>query len=68
MDHRSDFIRHDVRADYDARLAESVNRETGFTPYTSLRLLADKVLDVDRCLYLDADVIVMATAISFLPS
>lgn len=58
MDHRSDFIRHDVRADYDARLAESVNRETGFTPYTSLRLLADKVLDVDRCLYLDADVIV----------
>ena len=58
MDHHSDFIRHDVRADYDARLAESVNRETGFTPYTSLRLLADKVLDVDRCLYLDDDVIV----------
>lgn len=58
LDHRSDLIRHDVREEYGRYLAESVNRETGFTPYTALRLLADKVLDVDRCLYLDADIIV----------
>lgn len=58
MDHRSAFIRHDIRELYDRYLAQSVNRETGFTPYTALRLLLDKVLDTDRCLYLDADIIV----------
>ena len=58
LDHRSDFIRYDVRKLYDSYLAESINRETGFTPYTALRLLADKVLEIDRCLYLDADIIV----------
>jgi len=58
MDSRSELIRYDVRDAYEQYLAESVNRETCFTPYAALRLLADKVLNVDRCFYLDADIIV----------
>ncbi len=43
---------------YQEHLADSVNRDTNFTPYAALRLLADLVLPVEHCLYLDADVVV----------
>lgn len=59
LDWRSDLIRHDTRELYDKCLKDSVNRETGFTPYSTLRLLADQILEgADACLYLDADILV----------
>ena len=54
----SDLIRYDVKDLYLEHLDGSVNRSTGFTPYAGLRLLADLILDVDCCMYLDADIIV----------
>lgn len=58
MDHNSDLIRYDVYDTYMKHLDESVNRTTNFTPFAALRLIADEVLDVDECLYFDADIIV----------
>ena len=58
MDADSDLIRYDVRDQYLEHLDGSVNRSTGFTPYAGLRLLADLILDMDCCMYLDADIIV----------
>ncbi len=39
-------------------LAQSVKPGDRFTPYTALPPADGKVLDTDRCLYLDADIIV----------
>lgn len=44
---------------YDQTISMNPNRESGFTPFTNLRLLADLALpDVDNVLYLDTDVVV----------
>ena len=49
----------DVSALYAEYLENNPNRESAFTPFTTLRLLADLALpDVDDALYLDCDVIV----------
>lgn len=58
LDADSDLIRYDVHEMYQKHLDGSVNRDTGFTPYAGLRLLADLVLETDCCMYLDADIIV----------
>lgn len=58
-DYRSDLIRHDVSELYDQTIAMSVNRGSGFTPYTALRLLSDLAFpDLDTVFYLDSDIIV----------
>lgn len=44
---------------YDETISMNPNRESGFTPFTNLRLLADLALpDVDNVLYLDTDIVV----------
>lgn len=69
MDYNSDITFVDCAELYQQHLEHSVNRHTGFTPYASLRLLADLFMpfendpqkmkpDDDFLLYLDADVIV----------
>lgn len=60
LDGASKLSLYDVRSTYGEYLAKSVNRCTGFTPYTALRLIADKVLpkEIDQVLYLDADIII----------
>lgn len=48
----------DVGDWYRADFADSPNRETAYTPYTFLRLYADRVDDIgDKVLYLDADLV-----------
>lgn len=58
LDASSSIRFYDTADAYAEHLAGSVNRETGFTPFAALRLLADLILPVDHCLYLDADVLV----------
>lgn len=59
------FIK-DVKEPYEKYLAESVNKFTNFTPFTSLRLLADIVLPhVDYCYQLDCDVVVNGNITSY---
>lgn len=53
----SQIIFKDVHEEYMEYLDNSVNRYTGFTPYTALRLLADKVLPhIHHLWYFDCDV------------
>lgn len=58
MDGGSELTVYDVKEQFNEHLADSVNKDTGFTPYAACRLLADIVLPVNHCLYMDADVIV----------
>lgn len=49
-----------VSKSYDTFLRGNPNEMTGFTPYTTFRLLADVVLtNINDCLYLDCDTAVM---------
>lgn len=44
---------------YKKELADSPNSKTGYTPYTFLRLFADRISEIpDKILYLDADIVV----------
>lgn len=44
---------------YREKLANSPNAKTGYTPYTFLRLFADRINEIpDKVLYLDADIVV----------
>lgn len=59
MDPNSNISFIDVAEVYDKYLAGSPNELTGFTPYTTLRLLADVCLpNVNDLLYLDLDTLV----------
>lgn len=52
---------HDCGALYRETLAESPNAATGYTPYTLLRLLIDRLPQLpDRLLYLDTDTVALA--------
>ena len=56
LDKNSNICFIDVADEYMKYLSGSINEESGFTPYASLRLIADIVLpDVDHILYLDCD-------------
>ena len=47
---------------YHQYLEKSVNYDTGFTPFASLRLIADVMLpDIDDLLYLDADIAIQGS-------
>lgn len=46
---------HDVKEPFVQYMGSSVNLGTSYTPYTLLRLIADKIDLPDRILYLDAD-------------
>ena len=54
----SKFTLVDMTEIYKKELANSANANTHFTPYTLLRLLADKVEMPDRYIYLDTDTVV----------
>ena len=54
----SKFTIIDMTKPFNECLSNSVNLETHFTPYTMLRLLADKVEMPDRYIYLDTDTII----------
>lgn len=58
FDYKSEVVSYDVKDYYNKYLSHSVNFDTGFTPFAALRLLADLILPIDSCLYLDADVLV----------
>ena len=52
---------HDCRALFRETLEESPNAATGYTPYTLLRLLIDRLPQLpDRLLYLDTDTVALA--------
>lgn len=56
LDKNSNIVFIDVLSLYEEYLADSVNADTPFTPYASLRLILDIVLPfVDDILYLDCD-------------
>ena len=49
----------DVGELYRAHLGHSPNSQTGYTPYTFLRLFADRLPDIpDKVLYLDTDIVI----------
>ena len=60
LDFNSELTLHDVHNIYENTVGDSVNKYTNFTPYASLRLLADLVLpkDVQQTWYLDADLLI----------
>lgn len=61
LDPSSNICFIDVTNEYLSILSGSVNEGCAFTPYASLRLLADIVLpDVDHVLYLDCDTAIQA--------
>lgn len=59
LDNNALILFYDVRDLYLQKLANSVNKDTKFSPYAALRLLAPYIIqDVDMLLYLDSDTIV----------
>lgn len=62
IDPTARIIFYDVRDMYLAKLAKSINKNTRFSPYAALRLLAPYIIqDVNLLLYLDADTLVTDT-------
>lgn len=60
LDKNAQILYYDVRELYMQKLANSVNKDTKFSPYAALRLLAPYVLnDVNIILYLDSDTIIV---------
>lgn len=59
FDPKSTITFINVQELFDKTIANNPNAESGFTPFTNLRLLADIALpDLDDCLYLDCDIAV----------
>lgn len=58
VNENSSFTLIDMGKPFRETLIRSVNLKTGFTPYTMLRLLADKVKMPDKYIYLDTDTII----------
>lgn len=57
LDNSSNICFIDCESYYHDLIEGGINENTGFTPYASLRLLADKILpNINDILYLDADV------------
>lgn len=48
-------VRYDLTAEYKRVFGGGKNLKTMYTPYALLRLLAERVLDCDKAIYLDAD-------------
>lgn len=59
LDPTAEILYYDVRELYLQKLANSVNKNTRFSPYAALRLLTPYIIrDVDMLLYIDSDTIV----------